>query len=95
MPREPLTSEQFACDNCGGAPHYGECSVWTGPTYTIPGGMLCTICGLRYFNKSMGGPGVCPACDCGFTGATLVKAQKDEIERLRARVAELERQRDH
>lgn len=52
--------------------------------YSIPGGMICTVCGLRYYQQSMGGPGICPACDCGFTGATLVKAQKDEIERLQA-----------
>ena len=51
--------------------------------YTIPGGMLCTVCGLRYYSRSMGGPGICSACDCGFTGGTLIKAQRDEIDRLR------------
>jgi len=52
--------------------------------YTIPGGMLCTICGLRYFNQSCGGPGICPSCDCGNFGAAMVERQGKEITRLRA-----------
>ena len=26
----------------------------------------CNICGKQYDNPSFGGPGVCPACDCGY-----------------------------
>jgi hypothetical protein len=26
---------------------------------------ICTICGLPSKHASMGGPGICPACDCG------------------------------
>jgi hypothetical protein len=50
--------------------------------YTIQGGELCTVCGLRFFSRSMGGPEICPACDCGFTGQALVEAQRKEIDRL-------------
>ena len=25
----------------------------------------CTVCGLSANHASMGGPGICPACDCG------------------------------
>lgn len=52
--------------------------------YTIPGGMLCTVCGLCYFNMSMGGPGICPSCDCGNFGPLKIQQQAEEIKRLRA-----------
>ncbi len=26
----------------------------------------CNICGKQYDNPSLGGPGICPACDCGY-----------------------------
>lgn len=66
----------------------------TNPDYTIPGGMLCTICGLRYFNQSMGGPGICPGCDCGNFGAALVQRQGKEIERLSAALQQCNEHRD-
>lgn len=44
---------------------------------------LCTICGLHFTEPSFGGPGICPTCDTGFTGATLIKAQAREIICLR------------
>lgn len=52
--------------------------------YAIPGGMLCRICGLRYYSHSWGGPGVCPSCDCGNFGPAIVQRQAKEIERLQA-----------
>jgi len=27
----------------------------------------CTVCGKTNYPNSMGGPGICPACDCGGT----------------------------
>src|ERR1035437_2779256 len=27
---------------------------------------LCRICGLQFGSRSFGGPGICPACDCGL-----------------------------
>lgn len=73
-----------------GAWHSGPCSSYTTAQYTIPGGELCNICGLIYYSRSAGGPNVCPGCDCGFTGATLVAAQRQEIERLRGVASEWE-----
>ena len=52
----------------------------------------CSICGMQFSVRSYGGPGICPACDCGFTGASMVKAQREEIERLQAEVRDLYRQ---
>lgn len=26
----------------------------------------CRICGMNFSSRSFGGPGVCPACDCGI-----------------------------
>lgn len=77
------------CGLCGGAWHPGPCTSYTTAQYTIPGGELCKICGLTYYSRSYGGPNVCPACDCGFTGASLVEAQRKEIEQLRALVREM------
>lgn len=65
-----------------------EVDPYSQPPYTIPGGEICNGCGLRYYNRSAGGPNVCPACDCGFTGAEMVKAQRAEIERLLAKDAD-------
>lgn len=56
--------------------------ILTTDPYHIPGGELCTVCGLRFYQRSYGGPGICSACDCGFTGSVLVEAQRKEIERL-------------
>lgn len=42
----------------------------------------CCICGLRDYAESMGGPTICPTCDTGYTGVSLVKAQKKRIEEL-------------
>lgn len=26
----------------------------------------CKVCGMDFSSRSMGGPGICPACDCGI-----------------------------
>ena len=41
--------------------------------------MRCNICHLEYSSASYGGPGVCPACDCGIP---------PEVSRLRKELAE-------
>jgi chromosome segregation ATPase len=48
----------------------------------------CTLCGLEFDSPSMGGPGICPACDCGIS---IVETQ------LRRELAEVrsDRQREH
>lgn len=51
--------------------------------YHIAGGELCTICGLTFYNRSYGGPGICPSCDCGNFGFAAIERQRKEIERLR------------
>lgn len=47
----------------------------------IPG--PCIICGLTDYNLSMGGPTICPSCDCGNDFQYIIKLQKEEIARLR------------
>lgn len=42
----------------------------------------CVVCGLRNYSLSYGGPDICPGCDCGHTGESVVRAQRAEIERL-------------
>lgn len=51
----------------------------------------CLICGSFGYSMSMGGPGICPKCDCGHFDAVTVEMQakamadlRAEIERLRA-----------
>lgn len=55
--------------------------------HDIPGGELCRLCGLTFYARSMGGPGVCPSCDCGFSGPVVVERQAKEIGRLRDQLA--------
>ena len=47
---------------------------------------LCRICGCTFDSPSFGGPGICPACDCGHQP---VEAQRKEIERLKTATAQL------
>lgn len=28
--------------------------------------MTCNVCGRTYTDPSLGGPGICPSCDCGY-----------------------------
>lgn len=44
----------------------------------------CTICGVAFTEPSFGGPGICPACDCGYDNK---EAQRKEIERLRLQLS--------
>lgn len=44
----------------------------------------CVVCGAVNYSLSMGGPGICPSCDCGVD---------PEVARLRRRVRELEIER--
>jgi hypothetical protein len=50
----------------------------------------CIICGAKDYALSMGGPDICPSCDCGNFGPEVVKAQAQQITVLNA---ELELQR--
>lgn len=42
----------------------------------------CVVCGIKNYPLSMGGPTICPACDCGYSGPQQIAAQRGEIERL-------------
>lgn len=59
----------------------------------IPG--PCISCGGTDYPLSMGGPSICPACDCGIPPGQ-VKAERElaktrnELIAARARIAELE-----
>ena len=49
----------------------------------------CGGCGAENYGLSMGGPGICPACDC-LPPERRVKQLAEENRMLRQRVAELE-----
>lgn len=49
----------------------------------------CAGCGAEGYSLSMGGPGICPACDC-LPPERRVKQLAEENRMLRQRVAELE-----
>jgi len=42
----------------------------------------CIICGTTNYSLSMGGPTICPSCDCGDFSLSKVQRQAKEIERL-------------
>jgi hypothetical protein len=50
----------------------------------------CTACGATGYGLSMGGPGICPACDC-LPPERRVGQLAEENRQLRERIAELER----
>ena len=50
----------------------------------------CVSCGATSYPLSMGGPSICPACDC-MPPERRVRQLAEENRRLRERVAELER----
>jgi len=52
----------------------------------------CAGCGATGYPISMGGPSICPACDCA-PPERRVKQLAEENRLLRQRVAELERER--
>jgi hypothetical protein len=51
----------------------------------------CVICGATGYPLSLGGPEICPSCDCGDFGLETVQRQRNEISALRERA---ERERD-
>lgn len=51
----------------------------------------CVICGAMGYALSMGGPTICPRCDCGDFGYERLITQAAELSGLRSRNAELER----
>ncbi len=46
--------------------------------------MMCNICGIEYDTSSMGGPGICPRCDCGNLETGGIKRQQERIAALEA-----------
>ena len=44
----------------------------------------CTICGCDFSERSFGGPGICPSCDCGIQPVAM---QRAAIEGLRVELA--------
>lgn len=46
---------------------------------------VCKICGLGFDSPSFGGPGICPACDCGVP---------PEVSRLKATIDTLRRENE-
>jgi hypothetical protein len=59
------------------------------PTMTMPG--PCVICGALDYELSVGGPDICPSCDCGGFGIETVKRQGEIIRELRQRLDIAER----
>lgn len=51
----------------------------------------CAICGGVNYPLSVGGPEICPSCDCGGFGIETVKRQGQIICELRARLLIAER----
>lgn len=52
----------------------------------------CTICGVAFTEPSFGGPGICPACDCGYDNK---ETQRKEIERLRLQLSRAKKWMQH
>lgn len=42
----------------------------------------CIICGTVNYEPSLGGPDICPSCDCGHFGPDIVRAQGEQIREL-------------
>ncbi len=51
--------------------------------------MMCNICGIEYDTPSMGGPGICPRCDCGNLETGGIKRQQERIAALEAENARM------
>jgi hypothetical protein len=54
--------------------------------YPNPQAGPCMICGKVNYPLSTGGPALCPSCDCGDFGVTVVERQGKEILDLRERL---------
>lgn len=85
--KEPILADEFSCsvnvapDAASGGtmkPHHTACYKAPGP---------CVICGARSYGVSFGGPSICPSCDCGHFGHSVVKRQGDRIKELEAQLA--------
>ena len=48
----------------------------------------CVVCGKTNYPLSMGGPSICPACDCGYTYS------RRHVEDLEKEIESLKRQLD-
>ena len=51
----------------------------------------CEFCGGTNYEPSLGGPTICPSCDCGDFGPDVVRRLGAEIVALRAKLAHAER----
>lgn len=49
----------------------------------------CIVCGEMDYPLSMGGPTICPACDCGNFGMERIKRQGKRIHELEKELAKL------
>lgn len=47
----------------------------------------CIYCGAVNYAPSMGGPMICPSCDCGNFGPSVVQRQGETITDLRTQLA--------
>lgn len=47
----------------------------------------CIYCGSINYAPSMGGPSICPSCDCGNFGPSVVQRQGETITALRTELA--------
>lgn len=54
----------------------------------------CVVCGGTNYHLSMGGPTICPKCDCGIFDAGTVLAQAKVMERQREEIERLRTQKD-
>jgi hypothetical protein len=50
----------------------------------------CEICGETNYQLSIGGPSICPSCDCGNFGPDVVRRLGKVILELRTRIDQLE-----
>ena len=55
----------------------------------------CRLCGRVFYEASFGGPGVCPACDCGVTNPAVLQQHiarlLEKNDALAAKLAEARR----
>lgn len=46
----------------------------------------CVVCGITNYSLSVGGPSICPKCDCGHFDAATVADQSNVIAELRTKI---------
>lgn len=49
----------------------------------------CVICGAKDYPLSMGGPAICPKCDCGTFDLATIQMQSKAMARLHAEIERL------